>query len=71
LEKFEDEYNKTEATHGVSTMAGAAVRAAAAAGWLDAPLTPEEIGDMKPADVRALAKAINELYVKAITVEKN
>jgi hypothetical protein len=71
LEAFEHEYNTVETARGTSTLAGAVVRAAAAAGWFAAPLTPEEIADMKPAQVRALATAVNELYGKVTTVEKN
>lgn len=70
LEKFEEEYWKlADNIRGRNRDNGATVRAAQAAGWLKRD--PGPVGDMKPADVRRLAEAINARYTELTTIDPN
>ena len=70
LEAWEAEYFRlTDDKKGRHTDNGATVRAAAKAGWLSDDVG--DVGDMKPAEVIALAKKINERYVEVTTIDPN
>lgn len=79
LEAFEAEVNARKGegdVRGLSTDAGLAVRSAIAAGWFtdgnDPHATdPDIVGDMAPAAVRKLAKAVNTAYIEAVQTDPN
>lgn len=69
LEAFEEHYNAIDTElKGQARNAGAIVRAAVAAGWLNG--TDEEaVGDMTAKEVRQLAQAINVAYTEMIALD--
>lgn len=74
LEAFEAEVNARKGdgdVHGLSTDAGLAVRSAIAAGWIIDATDPDVVGDMAPADVRKMAKAVNTAYLEAVRTDPN
>jgi hypothetical protein len=74
LEAFEHEVNTRKGdgdVRGLSTDAGLAVRSAIAAGWIIDATDPDVVGDMAPAAVRKLAKAVNTAYIEAVQTDPN
>lgn len=72
LEEWEKHFHELRGDDkGVSRYYGAVVRAALAAGWFtDAP-EPSAVDEMKPAEVRKLAKRVDDAYVGATTLDPN
>lgn len=74
LEAYEEHYNNLTndgKLRGLSRDSGAVVRAAIKAGWFGDALKAEAIDDMTGGEVRKLAKAVNEAYREATTIDPN
>jgi hypothetical protein len=61
LEAFEKAYNDMDVA-GLNSTKAAILRGAAEGGWFGDTLTAEQVGDLKPADMRHWADAVIALY---------
>lgn len=57
--------------YGQMRFYGAAVRAAAVAGWFTEPVTQEDVDAMTPKEVAALWKQVTDLYQELTAVDPN
>lgn len=74
LQKHLEEWTKAfrEFSHpeaGAVEYRGALVRASIAAGWLEGSDDPNDVDQMKPRDVRALAAEIDALYTAVVSID--
>jgi len=70
LENFEEALQNGP-TVGKARYAGSALRSAIEAGWYEDVTETAGVDDMRPADVRAQADLIDDLYIKAISIDPN